>query len=124
MTTTIASEVLRGEIEAADGDYDDAIAHLDRAVRLEDGLLYNEPPSWHYPIRHTLGAVLLSADRAKEAEVVYWQDLARNQENGFALFGLVQALEAQGRDAAAADIKSRFDAAWRASDVMLTSSRH
>jgi predicted Zn-dependent protease len=87
-------------------------------------LLYNEPPSWHYPIRHTLGSVLLAADRANEAEVVYWQDLAINQENGFALYGLVQAYEAQGNEAGAAAARTRFEAAWEAADVELTSSRN
>ena len=121
---TIAAEVLQGESAAAAGRYDEAIAHLDRAVRLEDSLRYNEPPSWHYPIRHTLGAVLLAANRPKEAEVVYWQDLARNQENGFALNGLVQAYDAQGRKAQAEATRKRFESAWEAADVKLTSSRY
>ena len=121
---TIAAEVLQGESAAAAGRHDEAIAHLDRAVRLEDSLLYNEPPSWHYPIRHILGAVLLAANRPKEAEVVYWQDLARNQENGFALNGLVQAYDAQGRKAQAEATRKRFESAWEAADVKLTSSRY
>ena len=120
----IASEVLQGEMNAVDGDYDDAIAHLDRAVRLQDSLVYNEPPSWHYPIRHTLGSVLLAAGRAQEAEVVYWQDLAKNRENGFALYGLVQTFETTGQQARAAEARKRFETAWKASDVKLTSSRY
>jgi len=121
---TIASEVLQGEMDVAEQNYDEAIAHLDRAVRLEDSLLYNEPPSWHYPIRHTLGAALLAGGRAEEAEVVYWNDLAKNQENGFALYGLIQAHEAQGDETGAAAARKRFEAAWEAADVKLTSSRN
>lgn len=121
---TIASQVLQGEMALADGSYDDAIAHLDRAVRLEDGLLYNEPPSWHYPVRHSLGAALLAAGRAKEAEVVYWQDLGKNPENGFALLGLVQAFEAQGMTEAAKTARTRFEKTWNAADRMLSSSRN
>ena len=68
--------------------------------------------------------MLLAADRPKEAEVVYRQDLAKNQENGFALFGLVQAIEAQGKNAQAAAVRKRFEAAWEAADVKLTSSRY
>ncbi len=86
--------MLAGEIAAARGNYDAAIAHLERAVRLEDGLVYTEPSEWHYPPRHALGAVLLEAGRAGEAETVYWEDLRRNPENGWALFGLLQALRA------------------------------
>src|SRR5436190_8624587 len=58
---TIADEVLAGELDAAKKNYDPAIAHLERAVRLEDALVYTEPSEFHYPPRHTLGAVLLAA---------------------------------------------------------------
>lgn len=119
----IASEVLEGEIFARRGRHDRAIAHLERAVRLEDGMMYNEPPDWYYPVRHTLGAVLLDAGRADEAETVYWRDLEINRDNGFALFGLERSLAAQGRDAEAAEVRERFDRAWSTADVTLRSSR-
>jgi hypothetical protein len=67
--------------------------------------------------------VLLEAGRAIEAEVVFWQDLAKNPGNGFALFGLAQSLEAQGRSREATEIRERFEAAWSASDVALKASR-
>ena len=92
----IAPEVLAGDLAARGRDYDRAIAHLERGVRLEDGLTYTEPAEWNYPVRQLLGAVLLEAGRAKEAETVYWEDLKRNPENGWSLFGLAQALTAQG----------------------------
>jgi len=119
----IASEALAGEIAARRKEYDEAIAHLDRAVRLEDALDYIEPPDWHYPMRHSLGAVLLEAGRPLEAEVVYWDDLRRNPENGWALFGLMQSLRAQGKNDKAAEIEKRFRKAWAQADVTLTSSR-
>jgi tetratricopeptide (TPR) repeat protein len=119
----IAVEVLAGELDARQGDYDRAIAHLHRAVLLEDNLIYNEPPDWHVPVRQSLGAVLLEAGRADEAEAVYWQDLRLNRENGWALFGLMQSLQVQGKTEAAAAIKARFDRAWKQSDVSLTASR-
>jgi len=119
----IATEVLSAEVAATKGKYDEAVGRLDRAVRLEDGLLYNEPPDWYYPVRHTLGAVLLDAGRPREAEVVYWQDLENNPDNGWALYGLRQSLEAQERHAEADEIERRFDAAWAAADSRLESSR-
>jgi tetratricopeptide (TPR) repeat protein len=119
----IAVEALAGEMAARQGQYDQAIAHLDKAVRLEDALEYVEPPDWHYPMRHSLGAVLLEAGRPAEAEVVYWQDLQRNPENGWALFGLKKSLDAQGKSDQAADIEKRFEVAWARADVTLTSSR-
>lgn len=119
----IAREVLAGEIAAREERFDTAVRHLDRAVRLEDALAYNEPPDWFYPVRHTLGAVLLEAGHPVEAEQVYWDDLQRYRENGYALFGLWKSLEAQGRDEEAAAVKQRFRAAWRDADIQLTSSR-
>jgi tetratricopeptide (TPR) repeat protein len=118
-----APEVLQGEIDAARGNHDTAIAHLERAVRLEDSLVYTEPQEFHYPPRHALGAILLEAGRPAEAETVYWEDLRRNQDSGWALFGLVQALRAQNKTAEAALIEARFTKAWARSDVRLNASR-
>jgi tetratricopeptide (TPR) repeat protein len=118
-----ALEVLAGEIAAARGRYDAAIAHLDRAVRLEDALVYTEPSEFHYPPRHALGAVLLEAGRAPEAETVYWEDLRRNRDNGWALFGLWQAQKAQGKNAEALVTEERMRVAWARADVRLPASR-
>lgn len=120
----IIDEILAGEIASRRGDHDTAIARLSRAVRLEDGLTYNEPPDWYFPVRHYLGAALLDAGLPGEAEVIYWQDLRRNPENGFSLYGLQRSLAAQGKTAQANDIAARFDAAWAGADVALTSSRY
>jgi len=119
----IAQGVLAGELLAKRGECDRAVAALDQAVRLEDALLYNEPPDWYYPVRHTLGAVLLEAGRADEAETVFWQDLERNRENGYALRGLADSLRAQGREDEAEDVEARFENAWKDADVELTSAR-
>jgi tetratricopeptide (TPR) repeat protein len=119
----IAELILEAEIAAGEGRMEEAISRLGRAVRLEDALLYNEPPDWYFPVRHYLGAALLDGGYPAEAEVVYWQDLRKNRNNGFALFGLMQALEAQDKAAALYAIEERFDAAWADADVELTSSR-
>jgi tetratricopeptide (TPR) repeat protein len=115
-------EVLAGQIAAAKQDYATAIAHLEKAVRLEDSLVYTEPSEFHFPPRLALGAVLLQAGRAAEAETIYWDDLRKNRENGWALFGLLQALRAQKKDAEAALTESRFTKAWARADVTLASS--
>ncbi|HEX3279827.1 MAG TPA: hypothetical protein VHR36_01235 [Pyrinomonadaceae bacterium] len=123
MVLTIASEVLDGEVSASRKNYDEAIAHLERAVRLEDALVYTEPAEFHFPPRHALGAVLLEANRPAEAETVYWEDLKRNRENGWSLFGLMQALKAQGKNDDAALVEARYKKAWAQADVTLVSSR-
>jgi tetratricopeptide (TPR) repeat protein len=119
----IAPEVLAGEIDATRGKFDSAIAHLERAVRYEDALVYTEPAEWHYPPRLVLGIVLLEAGYPDEAETVYWNDLQRNRDSGWALFGLLQALRAQKKDAEAGVIEARFKKAWEHADVKLTASR-
>jgi tetratricopeptide (TPR) repeat protein len=119
----IAPEVLAGDIAARRKDYDTAIAHFERAIRYEDALTYTEPPDWHAPVRHWLGAALLDAGRAGEAEVVYWEDLRRNRDNGWALFGLHQALTAQDKKDDAALVQARFRKAWAQADVTLARSR-
>ncbi len=120
---TIAELLLAGDMAAQKDDFDGAIALLSRAVRLEDSLLYNEPPDWYFPTRHVLGALLLAGGYAGEAQVVYWEDLRKNPGNGYSLMGLYQAQQAAGDEAAAAATRARFEAAWAAADVQLRSSR-
>ncbi|HZR79501.1 MAG TPA: hypothetical protein VFD92_00265 [Candidatus Binatia bacterium] len=118
----VASHVLAGELAAARGDTDQAVRDLKEAVALQDGLRYMEPPPWYFPVRQALGAVLLSAGRAKEAEAVYREDLARNPDNGWALYGLSKSLAAQGDEAGARDARARFDKSWARADVTLEAS--
>lgn len=118
-----APEVLAGEIAAAHGKFDQAIAHLEKAVRLDDALVYTEPAEFHLPPRLALGAVLLESGRPNEAETVYWEDLRRNRNNGWALYGLAQALQAQNKINEAAVITARFEHAWARADTKLQGSR-
>jgi tetratricopeptide (TPR) repeat protein len=119
----IAVHALAGEIAARAGRPDEAVTHFTAALAIENAQLYTEPPDWYYPIRHSLGAVLLTAGKAADAERVYREDLARFRENGWALFGLAQALHAQGKHAEAAAVDERFKKAWASADVTLTASR-
>lgn len=120
---TIALQVVEGEMASKKGDYDKAVFHLSSAARMEDSLAYNEPPSWYFPTRHILGAILLDAGRPVEAEVVYWDDLKHNPENAYSLYGMYQALTAQKKDALAEEFMNRYNKMWANSDVKLTSSR-
>jgi pimeloyl-ACP methyl ester carboxylesterase/tetratricopeptide (TPR) repeat protein len=119
----IAARIVDGELATRARRFEDAVRVLEEAVALEDGIPYNEPPVWHQPPRQVLGAVLLEAGRAGDAELVYLEDLGRFRENGWSLFGLMQSLEAQGRVAEAADARRRFEKAWARADITLTSSR-
>ena len=119
----VASHALSGELAAAQGRSEAAIEALEEAVAREDALNYDEPPTWHYPTRQSLGAVLLQAGRPERAEAIYRADLARFPENGWSLYGLLEALRRQGDVEAARDVERRFREAWRHADVTLTSSR-
>jgi len=112
----------KARIALASGDRAGAIAALEQAVKVEDGLSYNEPSDEFFPTRHLLGAALLDAGKAAEAEAVYREDLRRNPHNGWALFGLTKALEKQGRASEAAAVRKQFDAAWTRADTKLTAS--
>jgi tetratricopeptide (TPR) repeat protein len=119
----IAIHALQGEIALRCGTAADAVRHFREAAKLEDALTYNEPPTWYYPIRHSLGAALLATGEAVEAERVYREDLKRFPDNGWSLFGLAQSLERQGRTREAAQARRAFDKAWKKADIKLTSSR-
>jgi tetratricopeptide (TPR) repeat protein len=125
---TIATQALAGELEAATGDFEAAIASLSRAVEREDALNDDAPPptwppTWHYPIRQSLGAVLLQAGRPAEAVRIYQQDLNAFPNNGWSLFGLLTALRRQGRVEEAQEAEQRFREAWQHADITLTASR-
>ncbi|MEN8133750.1 MAG: tetratricopeptide repeat protein [Pseudomonadota bacterium] len=119
----IATLGLEGEIKQAEGNLEGAIAAFETAVQTEDELSYIEPPDWAQPMRHYLGAALLEAGRAAEAEQIYRQDLTWNQNNGWSLFGLWQSLEAQGRIDDAREVADTFQEAWKNADVELSRSR-
>ncbi|HYB12977.1 MAG TPA: hypothetical protein VEG67_05865, partial [Myxococcota bacterium] len=121
---SIASHTLAGEIAATQPQtVADAVAQLEEAVKLQDGLSYMEPPDWYFPVRQALGAVLLRARRAREAEAVYRSDLQQNPENGWSLFGLAVSLRAQKKAKEAAQVQARFEKAWKHADVALAASR-
>ncbi len=113
----IAAEVLAGHVAAARSDYAGAVEHLREAVEREHSLLYGEPPEWTVPVRQELGAVLLHAGRAGEAEQAFRADLDRFPENGWSLAGLAQALRAQERTAEADSVAAAFRKAWATADV-------
>ena len=91
---------------------------------MQDSLHYDEPPAWSMTARQSLGAVLLAAGRAADAEAVYREDLARFPEEGWSLYGLTQALRAQNKAKEAAAAEKRFRLAFAQADVTLQASRY
>ncbi len=115
----IASLVLDARIARARNESDRAITLWQRAVAAADPLPYDEPPIWFYPIRESLGAALLAANRAADAERVFRDDLERHPRNPRSLFGLQAALARQGKETDAAWVKREFDQAWKNADSKL-----
>ncbi|MEO6529096.1 MAG: hypothetical protein ABIP93_20930 [Gemmatimonadaceae bacterium] len=115
----IAAEALDGHIAASQKDYPRAVRHLREAARLEDALVYGEPPEWTVPVRQELGVVQLDAGLAADAERSFREDLARFPENGWSLHGLARALKARGRMSEAAGVMERFRRVWSGSDIQL-----
>ncbi len=106
----MVNHLLQGQLAIS---VDEAVNHLQMAAAAQDALTYDEPEPWPWSVRETLGAVLLKAGRAAEAEKVFRTDLEKNPASGRTLFGLVMSLDAQGRKAEAAIVKREFDDAWK-----------
>lgn len=119
----LALAMLDGEIARKEGKLDLAVASFKRAAAMERQLPYTEPAYWHQPVAHYLGAALLEAGRAGEAEAVYRDSLMHYRRDGWALYGLSQALARQGKTQEAADATAQFNDAWKTADVKLTASR-
>ncbi len=116
----IADDQLNAKMAEMDGQNAAAIGWLRKAIEIQDELYYNEPPDWYFPIRESLGGLLLRSEQYPEAEVILRNDLEKHPLNGRALFGLWKSLEAQGKLTDAFWIKREFDKAWKYSDSKLT----
>ena len=100
-----------GRIRQAAGDDRGAVAAFEQAVAVQDELPYLEPPYWYYPVRQSLGAALLRADRPAEAEEAFAAALERFPNNAWSLYGLMKAQQAQHHETAAAETAKRLEAA-------------
>jgi tetratricopeptide (TPR) repeat protein len=119
----IVGNILRGELLRAQGRSDDAVRALQEAVKLEEGLQYDEPEPLPFSARDFLGALLLEAGRTAEAAKVYEAALIARPNNGWSLVGLERSLRLLRRAAEADAAKTRFEQAWARSEVLLTESR-
>jgi hypothetical protein len=75
----------KARIVLVENKSDEAFGLLREAVAKEDRLAYSELADWFFPTRHLLGAVLIEAGQARDAEAVYRDDLGRHANNGWAL---------------------------------------
>jgi tetratricopeptide (TPR) repeat protein len=118
----VSEHFIAGEIALQQGNWESAIAHLEKGAEVEDALWYAEPPQWLQPIRHTLGAVYLTAGRYADAERIYREDLAKWRGNGWSLYGLSRALAGQGKLAEAEEAMRQHEQAWSKADAATETS--
>ena len=112
----IGAAILGSRIAEAQRRTPQAIELMRAAVKLQDEMPYSEPPPWFYPVRESLGALLLRHGSPAESEAVFRECLRRSPNDPRALQGLAAALQAQGHKTEAAAQKARFQAAWQFSD--------
>ncbi len=127
----VASEMLDGEIDYREGRFDDAYAHLRRAIELDDALPYDEPWGWMQPTRHAYGALLLEQGHVEEAAQVYAADLGldptlsrpcQHPNNVWSLHGYHECLQRLGRTAEAGIIGQQLALALARADVPINAS--
>jgi tetratricopeptide (TPR) repeat protein len=116
----VGEQVLAGRIAGARGQTNDMVAHMRKAVAAADHLSYMEPPYWYYSANLSLGAALLKAGQAQDAEQVFREDLKDFPNCGWQLFGLRESLRAQGKEKEAQEVSRQFKKAWSRADVDLS----
>lgn len=127
----IAIAMLDGEMEYRRGHFDEAFGHLRKAIKLDDGLPYDEPWGWMQPARHAYGALLLEQGHVEQAAAVYCADLGfdntlpralQHPNNVWALHGYHECLKKLGRTAEARIVESQLKLAVAVADVPINSS--
>lgn len=118
----MAALLLEAELAGQTEDYTRKVTLIRGAVNVQDKFIYMEPPYFYFPVRQALGAALLEANNAAEAEAVYKKELKSFPKNGWSLFGLHKSLIMQNKKDEAKKIQIQFEKAWSRADVKLTSS--
>lgn len=133
----VARAMIDGELAYRRGNFDQAYEHLDHAVKLDDELLYAEPPSWMLPARHPAAALLLEQGHVSRAAAYFAQDLGLHVEepgfvpllrprqhplNPWALSGYYECLLKLGRLDEANEVKKQLDKATQGADVDIRTS--
>jgi tetratricopeptide (TPR) repeat protein len=127
----VAAAMFDGEIAYREGRFDEAFAHLRRAVELDDTLPYDEPWGWMQPTRHAYGALLLEQGRVEEAAAVYAADLGldptlarpcQHPGNVWSLHGYHECLQRLGRHDEAAIIGQQLELLRARADVPIHAS--
>ncbi|TVY86265.1 hypothetical protein LAWI1_G008799 [Lachnellula willkommii] len=127
----IAGAMLDGELAYRRGDFSRAFTDLQKAVRLDDALPYDEPWGWMQPTRHAYGALLVEQGRTADAVRVYAADLGLDGgvarplwhlNNVWALSGYHECLVGLGRDEEARAVEPVLRRAVEGANIPIRSS--
>ncbi|HET6556174.1 MAG TPA: hypothetical protein VFG54_02605 [Prolixibacteraceae bacterium] len=119
----IAQRVLKAEIMATEARYDESIALLKEAVKMEDKLNYNEPPDWFFSVRHHLGSIQIEAGKYKDAITTFEEDLNRLPKNGWAHHGMKLAYTKLNDNDKLKEMDQKLANSWATADIELSNSR-
>lgn len=119
LLTEIGVQLVEAEISRAQSDDAGEIEHLLAAVAAQDALPYTEPPFWHFPVRQALGSAYLRMDEPELAEIAFVEDLKKFPSNGWSLYGLRAARQAQG--GVSEELEQAVAEAWQHADIEPTS---
>ena len=74
---------------------------------------YGEPPAWFYPVRESLGGLLLKRGDTVNAESTFREGLRLSPHDPRLLLGLSEAESAMGHAADAEAARKEFKAIWQ-----------
>ncbi|MGH6923736.1 MAG: tetratricopeptide repeat protein [Propylenella sp.] len=119
----LARHVVLARIAQSEGKLEASISEFEAAAEIEKSLPYMEPPFWYYPVKQSLGAVLLLAGETERAEEIFRASLTAAPNNGWACFGLLEVHKRRGEVAAAEALKERLDRTWAGDRSLLDLER-
>ena len=115
----VAENLLKGSIALRERNFAEATQAFEKAVSTEENMVYNEPRDWLLNPKHYLGNAYLKKGDWDKARKVFQSDLKNNNENGWALFGLYQALMSGQKRSDAQKALDRYNKAFEGSDTKL-----
>ncbi len=116
---TVAENLLKGSIALREKNFEEAITAFEKAVETEENMVYNEPRDWLLNPKHYLGNAYLKKGDWDKSRRVFQADLKNNNENGWALFGLYQALSSAQKKSEAQKVLGRYNKAFAGADTKL-----
>jgi tetratricopeptide (TPR) repeat protein len=119
----IAHHVVLARIAQSGGELNKAIGEFEKAAELEGSLPYMEPAYWYYPVKQSLGAVLLLAGETERGEAALKASLEAVPNNGWACFGLLEAAKLRGDAAAVSELQERLARSWVGDPALLDLNR-